>query len=53
MLSSFPPAEITSDAVFCRETVEREMREAFVEMFGPEIADGVVEVKICANWGEK
>ena len=27
------------------------MREAFVEMFGPEIADGIVEASICSNWG--
>jgi hypothetical protein len=29
------------------------MREAFVGMFGPEIADGGVEAKICSNWGGK
>jgi hypothetical protein len=40
-------------AAFCGEMVEREMKEAFVETFGPEIADGVVEVKVCSNWGEK
>ena len=26
------------------------MKEAFAEMFGPEIADGVVEVKVCDNY---
>ena len=40
-------------AAFCREMVEREMKEAFTQMFGEEIADGVVEVKVCSNWGEK
>ena len=40
-------------ADFCREMVEREMSEAFAEMFGPEIANGVVEVQVCNNWGEK
>jgi hypothetical protein len=29
------------------------MREALLEMFGAEIADGAVEVKVCANWEEK
>ena len=40
-------------AASCREMVEREMKEAFIEMFGQEIAAGVVEAKICSNWGEK
>jgi hypothetical protein len=29
------------------------MREAFAERFGPEITNGVVEVSVCADWGEK
>jgi hypothetical protein len=33
--------------------VEHKMREALVEMFGPEIADGVVEVKVCGDWAAK
>ena len=26
------------------------MRETFVEMFGEEVADGAVEMKVCSNW---
>ena len=29
------------------------MEEAFIEMFGAEIATGVVEAKVCGNWGDK
>ena len=37
----------------CRQMVEDKMREAFVEMFGEEVADGAVEAKVCSNWAEK
>jgi DNA polymerase-1 len=39
-------------AAFCREMVEREMREAFTGMFGDTVPVEV-EAKVCANWGEK
>jgi DNA polymerase I-like protein with 3'-5' exonuclease and polymerase domains len=40
-------------AEFCRQMVEDKMREAFVEMFGDEIAEDVVEAKVCGDRAEK
>jgi DNA polymerase family A len=40
-------------AEFCPKMVEDKMREAFVEMFGDEIAEDVVEAKVCGDWVEK
>jgi DNA polymerase I-like protein with 3'-5' exonuclease and polymerase domains len=39
-------------AAFCLGMIEREMKGAFVEMFGTEVPVEV-ESKVCANWGEK
>ena len=44
------PADMANH--YC-SVIRQAMTDAFIEMFGPEIARGVVEVKVCATWADK